>query len=244
MDKLVYSAATGARALMHRQEVVANNLANASTTGFRADLAAFRAVPVRQDGTATTRVYALEATAGFDATPGPVQQTGRNLDVALRGPGFIAVQGDDGTETYTRNGDFEVDAQNQLVTRSGRPVLSDGGPVQIPAGARVSIGSDGTVTATVPGQAAQQAGRIKLVNPEAGALEKGPDGLLRMRGGNPADADPAVRLVDGALEGSNVNVVESMVGMIALARQFEMQMQMMKNAEQNAQRAQILLTGN
>ena len=242
MDKLVYLAMTGAKALMQRQDALSNNLANASTPGFRSDLMAFRAVPIRNDAAATTRVYALEATAGFDHAAGTVQQTGRSLDVAVRGPGWIAVQGLDGNEAYTRAGSFQVSADGTLQTMSGLPVLSDGGPIQVPANSELNIGDDGTISARAAGQAPVQVGRIKLVDPAPGELNKGVDGLVRTATGEPAVAEPRVRLAAGALESSNVNVVEAMVGMIALSRQFEMQMKMMQTADQNAQRAQSLLS--
>ena len=240
MDRLIYTAMSGAKATMTRQDALANNLANASTTGFRADLSAFRAVPVRGDG-APTRVHSLEATAGFDAAEGPLAQTGRPLDVAVRGPGWIAVQALDGNEAYTRAGALELSAEGTLQTLSGLAVMGDGGPIVVPQGASVTIGSDGTVTAKQGTTPPTQVGRIRLVNPPAGELSKGPDGLMRSRGGEPAAEDPAVRVVDGALEGSNVNAVESMVGLIAAARQFEMQMKMLQTAEGNEQRAARLL---
>lgn len=242
MDKLVYLAMSGAKALTQRQDAVANNLANANTAGFRADLMAFRAVPIRSEDAASTRVYALEATAGFDPNAGPVMQTGRPMDVAVRGDGWIAVQGLDGNEAYTRAGHLEVSADGTVQTRNGLTVLSDGGPIQAPQGAELAIGDDGTVTAKAAGQPPVQVARIKLVNPPAAELKKGADGLVRTASGEPADADPAVRLASGALESSNVNVVDAMVGMIALSRQFEMQMKMLQTADQNAQRAQSLLT--
>lgn len=240
MDRLIYTAMSGAKATMTRQDALANNLANASTTGFRADLSAFRAVPVRGDG-APTRVHSLEATAGFDAAEGPLAQTGRPLDVAVRGPGWIAVQALDGNEAYTRAGALELSAEGTLQTLSGLAVMGDGGPIVVPQGASVTIGSDGTVTAKQGTTPPTQVGRIRLVNPPADELSKGPDGLMRSRGGEPAAEDPAVRVVDGALEGSNVNAVESMVGLIAAARQFEMQMKMLQTAEGNEQRAARLL---
>jgi flagellar basal-body rod protein FlgF len=240
MDRLIYTAMSGAKATMTRQDALANNLANASTTGFRADLSAFRAVPVRGDG-APTRVHSLEATAGFDAAEGPLAQTGRPLDVAVRGPGWIAVQALDGNEAYTRAGALELSAEGTLQTLSGLAVMGDGGPIVVPQGASVTIGSDGTVTAKQGTTPPTPVGRIRLVNPPAGELSKGPDGLMRTRGGEPAAEDPAVRVVDGALEGSNVNAVESMVGLIAAARQFEMQMKMLQTAEGNEQRAARLL---
>jgi flagellar basal-body rod protein FlgF len=240
MDRLIYTAASGARALTQRQDAIAHNLANANTPGFRADLVAFRAVPVRGEG-ATTRVMSLEATAGFDPQGGAVQSTGRNLDVAVQGSGYLAVQSNLGDEAYTRNGSLEISAEGLLITRSGLAVIGEGGPLNVPSGAQVSIGADGTVTAKQGAGPALQVGRIKLVNPDAGELRKGADGLLRMSGGEEAPANDAVRVVDGAVESSNVNVVEAMVSMIAVARQFETQMKLLQTAEQNDQRAVQLL---
>lgn len=241
MDRLIYTAASGARALMQRQDSLTQNLANANTPGFRADEVAFRAVPVRGDG-ATTRVVSLEATAGFDAKAGPVQATGRDLDVAVKGEGWLAVQAADGSEAYTRHGGLEISADGTLVVYNGMPVMGEGGNINIPPGTKVSIAADGTVTAQGPSGPAQTVGRLKLVNPPASELRKGPDGLLRTLDGEPAEADPALRVAAGALEGSNVNVIESMVGMIAAARQYETQMQLLRNAQQNDQQASQLLS--
>lgn len=242
MDRMIYLSMAGAKALMQRQDALANNLANAGTDGFRADMMTARAVPVRQSGTATTRVYNVETTAGFATTPGPTRQTGNPLDIAVRGTGWLAVAGPDGSEGYTRSGSLLVDEQGVLTTQQGLPVLGDGGPLTVPPNAEVSIASDGSVSAKVGNQPAMSVGRIKLVDPPAAELVKGGDGLVRLRGGEPADADPAVRVVDGALEGSNVNVVEAMVGMIEVARQFEMQMKLLQNTEANDQRAAQLLS--
>lgn len=242
MDRLVYTAMTGAKALMQRQESLSHNLANASTTGFQADVMSFRAVPVRAAGTATTRVANLEATAGYDAAPGPLQQTGRPLDVAVRGAGWFAVQGVDGNEAYTRNGAFTVSAEGTLQTQNGMTVVGDGGPIVVPPQADVTIGADGTISAKVGNQPSTPVGRLKLVNPAPEELTKGPDGLLRTRTGDPLPEDQTVRLADGVLEGSNVNVVEAMVGMIALSRQFELQMKMMQTSESNEQKATQLLS--
>jgi flagellar basal-body rod protein FlgF len=242
MDRMIWLSMTGAKALLHRQDTLANNLANADATGFRADLAAFRAVPGRQEGTATTRVWALEATAGFDTKPGPVRQTGRPLDVAVSGPGWIAVQAVDGEEAYTRDGSLQVDAEGLLRTSRGQTVLGDSGPISIPPGGETAIGADGIVTVRLSGQPPFEIGRLKLVNPPASTLRKGEDGLVRTADRQPATPDPAVRLAERSLEGSNVNVVEAMVGLIALSRQFEMQMRMLQNAEQNEQRATQLLS--
>ncbi len=241
MDRLVYTAMSGAKALGQRQEALSNNLANAGSSGFRADLMAFRAVPSRQEGTATTRVFSMEATAGFDSSAGPTMQTGRSLDLAIAGQGYFTVQGLDGKEAGTRNGAFEVGPDGTLQTRNGLPVLGEGGPLVIPSGAQVSIGPDGTVSGKVGTQTPTQIGRLKLTNDPVGELRKSADGLLRRVDGEQSNAQTDVRVAQGVLEGSNVNVVEAMVGMIALSRQFEMQMKMMQTAEQNEQRAQSLL---
>jgi len=228
-----------AKATMHRQEVVSHNLANVSTNGFRAELAAFRAVPVRGDG-ASSRVYALESTVGYSTAPGVVQTTGRPLDVAVKGNGWLTVQALDGTEAYTRAGALEVNAEGVLTDLQGRPVVGDGGPLTIPANAEVEVASDGTVSAKVGRERPQPLGRLKLVTPEA-PLQRGTDGLFRAAEGDLA-ADPAARVQSGALEGSNVNAVESMVAMIAAARQFEQQMKALQTAEQKEQSATKLLT--
>lgn len=241
MDRLIYLAMSGAKATMQRQEVLAHNLANASTTGFRAELAAFRAVPVQGDG-ASTRVYALESTVGVDMQPGVVQSTGRPLDVAMRGNAWLAVQALDGTEAYTRAGALEVNADGLVVTAAGLPVVGEGGPINVPSGARVAIAPDGSVSATVGEGRPQAVGRLKLVTPE-GALARGEDGLFRAANGD-LGADPNARVQEGALEGSNVSAVETMVGMIAAARQFEHQMKMLRMAEQREQQAQRLLSPN
>ena len=241
MDRMIYTAMTGANAAQHRQQLLSNNLANASTPGFRAELATFRAVPVRGDGS-TTRVFALEATAGHSDAPGPVTNTGRNLDVAVRGGSYLSVQGLDGTEAYTRAGALEVNPEGTLVSAQGLPVLSDGGPISVPNGAQVDIGEDGTVTARVPGQPGQALGKLKLVTPdEENRLRRGEDGLFRPTQGDTLTADATARVQSGALEGSNVNPIEAMVGMIAVARQFEVQMRMLQNGEKNDQTAAQLL---
>ena len=241
MDRVIYLAMAGAKATMQRQDVLANNLANASTTGFRAEMTAFRAVPVLGDG-ASTRVYAIESTPGYSAEPGPVAATGRNMDVAMKGQAWLAVQGRDGTEAYTRDGSLDVNSEGLLVSRSGLPVLGDGGPITVPANGQVLIGADGTVTATVGNGRPQGIGKLKLVTPEAPLL-RGEDGLFRGADGDlPGDA--TARLQDGALEGSNVSPVESMVAMIAAARQFEQQMKMLQTAQEREQSASKLLSSS
>ena len=240
MDRSIYTAMSGAKALMQRQETLTNNLANVSTNGFRADLAAFRSVPVRADGTATTRVSSIEATTGFDPSAGPMLQTGRDLDVAVAGAGWLAVQGSDGTEGYTRQGSLVLSAEGTLMTANGLEVVGDGGAISIPPGMNVSIGDDGTVSAHTAGQPPMAVGKLKLVNPPVETLKKGADGLMRGDGG--AEDDPTVRVAAGYLEGSNVNAVEAMVGMIDVSRQFEIQMKLLQTMDQNDQRATQLLS--
>ena len=238
MDRLIYLSMAGAKATLQRQDTLANNLANASTNGFRAEMQAFRAVPVRGDG-ASTRVYALESTIGHDTRPGPVSSTGRALDVAAQGNAWLAVQSIDGTEAYTRAGSLQVDAQGQLVTPAGLPVLGDGGPITVGLNAAVDIANDGSISATVGNGRPQQVGRLKLVTPDA-PLSRGSDGLFRAADGD-LQADATARVQSGALEGSNVSAVETMVAMIAAARQFEQQMKSLQGAEQREQAAAKLL---
>lgn len=239
MDRMIYLSMTGAKATMQRQEVLANNLANASTPGFRAEMTAFRAVPVQGSG-ASTRVYALESTPGYNAEPGAVQATGRNLDVAMKGKAWLAVQALDGTEAYTRGGALDVNAEGLLITKTGLTVLGDGGPISIPANAQVQIAPDGTLSAAIGNAKPQSVGKLKLVTPEA-PLQRGEDGLFRAADGE-LSADPNARLQDSALEGSNVSPVETMIAMIAAARQFEQQMKMVHAAQEKEQVAAKLLS--
>ncbi len=241
MDRMIYLSMSGAKATLQRQDILAHNLANVSTAGFRAELAAFRAVPVLGDG-ASTRVYALESTPGYSDAPGAVQSTGRALDVAVSGRSWLAVQALDGTEAYTRGGALDIDPDGQLITRSGLPVMGDGGPITVPANAQIDIGADGTITGKVGDAKAQVLGRLKLVTPE-GAMLRGDDGLFRAGDGD-LEADLTARVTQGALEGSNVSAVETMVAMIAAARQFEQQMKMLQTAEQKEQAATKLLSNS
>jgi flagellar basal-body rod protein FlgF len=241
MDKLIYTSMTGAKHLMARQDTLAQNLANANTTGYRADTVALRAVPARGDA-AGTRVFTVETTTGSDFTSGPMTATGRNLDVAVQGSGWIAVQTPEGEEAYTRNGSLQIGTDGTLQLPNGLAVLGDGGPITIPPDTRVSVAPDGTVSVTAPGSATVNAvGRLKLVDPPQDELVKGLDGLFRLKSGEPAEADTKVRVAEGTLEGSNVNVVEAMIGMIAASRQFETQMKLLQSAEQNEQSAASLL---
>ena len=246
MDRLAHIAASAARALALRQEAVAHNLANVSTPGFRAETVATRAVPFGAPGLAT-RVFALELLTGADSTPGAIVRTGRELDVAIEGPGWIAVLGPDGREAYTRSGSLQVGPTGVLETRAGHAVLGEGGPLSLPPEHRVEIARDGTVSAVPerpPLAGVVQVGRIKLVDPPAQSLVRGADGLFRLSGGGAAEAAPHVALAAGALEGSNVNAPAELVRMIALARQFELQMKLVAHADENARRATALLGTN
>ena len=241
MDRVIYLAMAGAKATMQRQDVIANNLANVSTTGFRAEMMAFRSVPVQGDG-ASTRVYAIETTPGYNAQPGPVAATGRGMDVAMQGNAWLSVQAADGTEAYTRNGALTVNAEGLLVTHAGLPVVGEGGPITVPLNSQVTIAPDGNVSATVAGGRPQGVGKLKLVTPET-ALQRGTDGLFRSAAGADLDADAAARLQPEALEGSNVSAVEAMVAMIAASRQFEQQMKILQTSQEREQSATRLLSG-
>ena len=242
MDRLIYTAMTGAKYLLERQATLAHNLANASTTGFRADTVGLRAVPTTGQA-AGTRVFTVETTTGSDLSQGPMISTSRNLDVAVQGQGWLAVQASDGTEAYTRNGSLQVGADGTLQLANGMQVQGTGGPINMPADAQtVVIAPDGTISAkTASSKLPTNLGQLKLVNPPAADMTKGLDGMFRQKSGDPADADPTVKVAGGTLEGSNVNVVESMVGMIGAARQFELQMNMLNTAEQNEQKAGTVL---
>lgn len=243
MDEMAYVAMTGLKQTEVAQAINSNNLANVSTTGFRADLHAFSYSEVTGPGIAT-RANAVAEQYGTDFRQGPTVSTGRDLDIAIQGDGFIAVEAADGSEAYTRAGDLRVSTGGILTTGTGRPVVGDGGPVAVPPSANLLIGADGTVSIQPLGQTAQTISivdRIKLVNPAIQDLTKGPDGLLRMKSGDTAPADAAAQITSGALEQSNVNVASALVNMIDLARQYEMQVNVIKTAEEDADVAASLL---
>lgn len=243
MDNMLYVAMSGAQETLLAQGVNANNLANVSTPGFRADLAQARSMPVFGDGY-PTRVYAMSERPGIDFQPGAIQATERELDVAVNGTGWIAVLAPDGGEGFTRAGDLRISSNGLLVNGAGHLVLGNGGPIAISPAQKVDIGSDGTISIRPLGQSANtlvEIDRIKLVDPPLDSLEKGEDGLLRLIGGGEADPDAAVSVVAGALESSNVNAVAAMVNMISLARQFEMQIKMMRVAEEADQATSSML---
>jgi len=247
MDRMIYVGMTGAKQAMEQQASVANNMANVSTPGFRAQINNYRAVPVVGDET-PTRAMVVATTPGADMRSGPMMATGRALDVAVRGDGWLTVQMPDGSEAYTRVGNLQVGADGQLMTMDSRPIAGAAGPLVVPPGSSLVVAGDGLVTALGAGDpavGAAEVGRLKLVNPPAGDLVRGDDGLFRLQAGAAApQADPTVRLLTGTLEGSNVNPVEAMVNMIANARRFEMQMKTLQTAESNDQQANKLLSSS
>ena len=246
MDRLIYTAMTGAKHAFTQQAGVAHNLANASTTGYRAMEHKFRAVPIQSDS-APTRAFVVDASVANVFDQGPMMATGRPLDVAVQGAGWIAVEGADGREAYTRAGNLQINVNGQLQTASGLNVMGDGGPIAIPPDNRITISPDGTVS-TVPlfgtPNNVSVVGRIKMVNPPENELVRGDDGLFRTRTGEPGLLDENVRLASETLEGSNVNPVDAMVNMISLARQFEMQIKMLQTADANANKASQILSLN
>lgn len=242
MDRSLYVAMTGATQMMRAQSEVAHNLANADTVGFKAQLSAFEPLPVQGPGL-PTRVNGVAQGLGVDLREGGQTETGRVLDVAVQGPGWIAVQGADGSEGYTRAGELRLTPDGLLTDARGNLVLGDGGPISVPQSAQMSIGADGTVSVVPMGQGPQTiaaVGRIKLVNPPAGQLLLGSDGLMHLGAGT-ADADPAVTLKSGVLESSNVNPSQTLVQMIQLSRQYELQIRAIHSADENAQSASRLL---
>ena len=244
MDKVLYLAMSGARENMRSQHAHSNNLANANTTGFKADLAQARAMPVYGEGEAS-RVYAMSERPATDVTPGVLQQTGRDLDVAIEGDGWFGVLGPNGQELYTRYGEFRVNELNQLVTAGGIQVMGNGGiPITLPAHEKLDIGGDGIISIQPLGQGPESlaaVNQIKVVNPEPGTLFKGTDGFMRSGSPDPLPLATDVKVVSGFLEASNVNSVSELTSIIGLSRQFEMQINMMTKAEENSTTAARIL---
>jgi flagellar basal-body rod protein FlgF len=243
MDRMLYVAMSGAKETLHAQAAVNNNMANASTAGFLADLQQFRSMPVFGAGH-PTRVYAMSERPESDRSPGALEHTVRDLDVAVKEGGWLAVQGPDGGEAYTRRGDLQVDPNGQLVTGEGMPVMGNNGPVALPPFEKIEIGADGTVSIRPQGGESNQLAvvdRIKLVKGSNDRLQKGEDGLMRTRDGAGLPADAEIRLVSGSLLSSNVDLVGEMVSMIELSRRFELQVKMMKTAEETDAASAALL---
>ncbi len=236
MDKALYIAMTGAKHNMMAQTARANNLANANTTGFKADFEQSRAMPVFGEHF-PTRVYALTERPATDMQSGAFIQTDRALDIAIQGDGWIAVQSNTGDEAYTRSGEMVVDPNGILRTGKGLPVMGEGGAVVIPPASHVEIGVDGVISVQAQGAEANelvQVDRIKLVNPDKQQMEKGLDGLMRLRSGEPAEADAFVTVESGFLESSNVNAAQELISILSLTRQYEMQTKMMKTVDENS----------
>jgi flagellar basal-body rod protein FlgF len=245
MDRLIYTVASGTKHILDQQATTAHNLANVSTTGFRAQIDAFKAVQIGGDALLPTRAMVVNDTVGADYSEGALQATGRDLDVAIKGKGWFAVTMPDGSEAYTRNGAFQTSPNGVLQTASGLTVAGEGGPITIPPDATVQVGADGTV-ATMPSgtppAVSTVLGRLKLVNPAEKDIVRGEDGLFRLAPNTPAvQSDPTVVVAGGTLEGSNVNPIDAMVDMIRLARSLDTQMNLLKNAENNEQKASQLL---
>lgn len=236
MDKLLYVSMTGASQNSLAQRTHANNLANISTTGFRRDFEQARSMQVFGE-VHPSRVYALSERPGTDFTPGSLQETGRDLDVAVGGDGWIAVQAPDGAEAYVRTASMNIDAMGVLRTANGMPVMGNAGPIALPPEQKVEIGDDGTISVHALGEAPNvlaEVDRIKLVNPDLKQMEKGLDGLMRYTGAEELPVDANVRVTSGFLESSNVNAVAEMTSMLALSRQFELSVKMMRTAEDNS----------
>ena len=237
MDRSLYIAMSGAKQTLLAQNSNANNLANIQTTGFKSDLEWFRSRPVSGAGY-PTRVYAMIEKPGTDFSPGIMQTTERDLDVAINGEGLIAVQGEDGKEAYTRAGDLLITPEGFLRTGNGLQITGQNGPITVPPSEKLTIGSDGTISIVPMGAGnattLQVLDRIKLVKPEMNDMEKMGDGLLHPKNGKPLEASADVSLTQGVLEGSNVNGINAMVGMIELARNFELQTKVMKNVDENS----------
>jgi flagellar basal-body rod protein FlgF len=242
MDKSLYLAMSGAKQTMLAQSVHSNNLANATTTGFKADLAQARSMQVF-GGHHPSRVFALTENPTTQFAQGSMQSTGRNLDIALKGDGWIAVQRKDGSEAYSRNGELNITADGMLVNGGGLPILGNGGPVIIPPAEKVEIGVDGTISIVALGEGPAtmaEVDRIKLVNPDPANMEKASDGLMQTRDDALPPVDALVRIESGFLEGSNVNPVDSMTEILSLARKFEIQLKVMQ-ASESADRASAQL---
>jgi flagellar basal-body rod protein FlgF len=235
---------SGAKETLRAQAANNHNLANASTTGFKADLSAFQSRAVSGPGYAS-RVYAQDNVVGWDSSVGSQQETGNALDVSVNGTGYFAVQDATGNEAYTRAGDLHVDPSGQLLTATGQPVLGDNGPISVPPYSSITVAKDGSISIVPLGSTAQTnaiVARIKLVNPPASTLQRGADGLFHSTSTDPVEADAATTVTPGTLESSNVNIASAMVNMIELARQFDMQVKALHSADENAQSATKLLT--
>lgn len=234
MDKMVHLSLRAMRGVMNRQTAIANNMANADTTGFRAEIVSAQAQYVHGEGLqsrATPNEYVLTA----DLNPGAIKSTGRPLDIALGGQSMLAVQAPGGDEGYTRRGDLMLTESGLLTTGDGHPVLGEGGPLIVPPADKVTIAEDGGVwivpTGGDPNQP-QQVDRLRVVNPNGSEIVKAEDTLFRVKNGGALPSDPDARLQSGALEGSNVNMTQALVDMIETSRAYEAQVKLLSSAKE------------
>lgn len=233
MDRLVYTAMSGLRSQMAAQSTIANNIANASTIGFRAERVSFDRLVLQGSGL-ETRQLAAEEVQDFDRRAGTIVQTARPLDVAVTSDSWIAVQAADGSEAYTRRGDLSVAASGVLETGDGFPVMGSGGPITVPPHQSIAIADDGTVSIVPPGgdpTQPQVLDKIKLASPEGSQTAKGLDNLLHVKGGGVLPEDLDARVQAGALEQSNVNLTQALVDMIENQRSYEVQASLLKEAK-------------
>lgn len=236
MDKMLYVSMTGAQNNTLALRAHANNLANVSTSGFRRDFEQARSMPLFGESY-PARVFAMSERPATDFRAGSLQETGRDLDVAIGGKGWIAVQAPDGSEAYVRTASLNIDALGVLRTGNGLPVMGNAGPIAVPPEQKVEIGQDGTISIRALGEnpnVLAEVDRIKLVNPDPKSMEKGTDGLIRVKGQPEVEADATVQVTSGFLEASNVNAVEEMTAILSLSRQFELSVKMMRTAEDNS----------
>jgi flagellar basal-body rod protein FlgF len=234
MDKLLYIAASGAKQDLLGTAVRANNLANAQTIGFKAQMEQARAMPAFGEGL-PTRVFSMTEAPSTKFEDGPLVRTERDLDIAVKGEGWISIIDQQGREAYTRSGSLQISTEGVLEDGQGNPVQSEIGPLVLPLPiSTLDIANDGTISVRpqgAPESVLVPVGTVKLVNPDARDLERGADGLFRLKDGSVAEPDFNVRIASGMLEGSNVNAVEEMVQMIHLQRHYEMQVKLMKRAD-------------
>jgi len=245
VDKALYISMTGAKHNMLAQTAHSNNLANANTTGFRADFAQARSMGVYYGEGMPTRAYAMTESPATNFVPGALIETGNELDIAIKGDGLLAVQAADGSEAYTRAGDLYTDSAGILRTGNGLAVLGTAGPIALPPHQKVEVASDGTLSVRGLGESATnlaQVDSLRLVNPAFDEMEKGSDGLIRLRSGEDALPDPGVQVISGFVESSNVNTISEFTEILNLSRQYEMSVKLMKKVEENSESSARLLS--
>jgi flagellar basal-body rod protein FlgF len=242
IDKAAYIGMDGAKSNMNKLAILTNNLANVNTTGFRADAEVVKSMNVSGNNN-ETRVYSTISDTFTDFKRGPVLATGRQLDIAMEGDGFIAVQSKTGKEVYTRDGSLEIDRKGFLVSKTGELVMGTGGPINLPPAEMFTIAADGTVSAKFEGSNdIVRIDKIKLVNPPTTSLQKGQDGMFYMADGAAAPADINLKIIPGALEGSNVNAIETLTQLIDISRSYEIHTNLVKTLSENASQANQIIS--